>query len=146
MAMEVPPGLAHVLGGGLKPGTDEDAHGCLSGAQIPQPPREGEGLADPPSCGCNWFSSLSLPSLPPTLPVSLCCFCLSLSHPLRIPSPTHPVSVACGSWGHPILLPSLLAWSCLLSRCLPQEVGTWLSLFPDTTGEEAGHSDSWALG
>lgn len=59
-------------------------------------------------------------SLPPC--VSLCCF--SLSYPLRIPALAHPISVACGSWGHPPLLPCLLAWSCLLSRCLPQEVGT----------------------
>lgn len=61
-------------------------------------------------------------SLPPSLRVSLCCF--SLSYPLRIPALAHPISVACGSWGHPPLLPCLLAWSCLLSRCLPQEVGT----------------------
>lgn len=105
--------------GGLGTGTDKrGAHGCLLGSGH-LPPWAGEGLAHSPSCGCNSFSSLSLP---PSLRVSLRCF--SLSCPLRIPSLAHPISVACGSWGHPTLLPCLLAWSCLLSRCLPQEVGT----------------------
>lgn len=115
-----PPGRGRGRGG-LGPGTGEGgAHGCLLGSGH-SPPREGEGLAHLPSCGCNWFSSLSLP---PSLPACFSLLFLSLSYPLRIPSRTHPISVACGSWGHPTLLPCLLAWSCLLSRCLPQEVGT----------------------
>lgn len=92
-------------------------------------PGEGEGLANPHVDVTGFLPSLSLP------PSHSACFSLlflSLSHPLRIPSLTHPTSVACGSWGHPILLPSLLAWPCLLSRCLPQEVGTRLSLLPAT--------------
>lgn len=93
---------------------------------------EGQGLAITPSCGCNWFSSLSLPP-------SLCVFLSAVSGSLcptrcaSLPAPTH------GSWGHSTPLPSLLlAWSCLLSRCLPQEVGTRPapSLLPNTTQRE----------
>ena len=95
---------------------------------------EGQGLAITPSCGCNWFSSLSLP---PSLSV-----CFSLLFPaLSVPPAAQPSlpPPARGSWGHSTLAPSLLlAWSCLLSRCLPQEVGIQLapSLLPNTTQRE----------
>lgn len=120
MAVGGPPDRGPVLGGGLEPGTDL------------RPPQEGEGHVD-----VTGF----LPSLPPSLPssISACSSLLfpCLSHPLCFPALAHPVSVACGFWGHPILLPSpLLAWSCLLSRCLPQEVGTLpvLAARPDIRG------------
>lgn len=88
-AVEGFPGLGRVRGGGLEPGTDEGgAQGCPHGAQDPLPPREGEGLANPPSCRCNWFSSLS-PSLPPSLRVSLCSFCLCPTPCAFLPRPPY---------------------------------------------------------
>lgn len=104
--------------------TPGGAPSCCGGAQHPWPPREGGGPAIPPSCGCNWFSSLSLP---PSLSAHFSSLFLSLSHPPVHPFPPPP----CGSGGTPPSFASLLlAWSCLLSRCLPQEVGTQPVLAP----------------
>lgn len=111
------------------------------------PGREGSGRG-PPSCGCNWFSSLSLPpSLPASLPACLSAVPVSLWATPCAPLPSPTLRLA----GHPLPPPSLLAWSCLLSRCLPQEVGT-RPVPGRTQGEGAAHvrgaggSDSRAPG
>lgn len=91
------------------------------GAHGPWPLWEGGAPTIAPSCGCNWFSSLSLPPLP------LCVFPMFASLPrpcASLPPPTlFLLSAALG--GAPFSrLPFSCTWSCLLSRCLPQEVGT----------------------
>uniref|UniRef100_A0A8C5ZE61 Cytohesin 2 n=1 Tax=Marmota marmota marmota TaxID=9994 RepID=A0A8C5ZE61_MARMA len=86
-------------------------------AQSPQPPWEGEVwpfLSHVDVTGC-------LP-LSPSLSPSACsspCVCLS-APPLRIPS-LPAISVTALGGIPPFRLPSSCTWSCLLSRCLPQE-------------------------
>lgn len=99
------------------PGTDRGGSWLPPGLRA-LASRAGEGLALPPSCGCNWFSSLSLP---PSLRLSS--LFLSVLPPAH-PCPRPPSFCCLWLLGAPPLLPCLLAWSCLLSRCLPQEVGT----------------------
>lgn len=77
---------------------------------------QGEVLA-PPHVDVTGF----LPLSPSPLPVLL----LWLWLPVH-PFPT-PYFCRCGSWGTPSLRLPFHTWSCLLSRCLPQEVGTWFS-------------------
>lgn len=110
MAVEGPPGLGYTLGGGPELGTGAGgALGRLSAVQHPQPSGVGEGQAIPPSCGCNWFSSLSLP---PSL--LLCVFLSAVSVNLcatpcaSLPSPTLRLSGAPHSSAFPsrLVLPA----------------------------------------
>lgn len=123
MSREDPPGLGQTLGSRLGPCTEARGfQGChlglmalgLSGREGPRP--------SPPHVDVTGFlPSLSLSSLS-------ACFSpvfASLSRPCAsLPAPTlFLLSAALG--GAPFSrLPFSCTWSCLLSRCLPQEVGT----------------------
>lgn len=130
-----PPGLGHERGG-LGSGTDKGgAHGCLLGSGH-SPPRAGEGLARPPSCGCNWFSSLSLP---PSLPACFSLLFLSLSVlPPAHSCPRPPYFCCLWLLGAPpsSALPSRLV---LPAFSLSAPGGRYtVSSLPNTTGEGLG--------
>lgn len=132
MAVEGPSGQRHVLGGlELSREVRRYSVAAMVGSQ-PSASLGGRSLATPLPCGCNWLSS-SL-SLPVSLCVFLPCVCLSLPCPCAsLPFPLFLSRLSRLSGGiPPFRLTSSCTWSCLLSRCLPQEVGTWPVLAPHT--------------
>lgn len=139
-----PAGLGHGLGVGWSPALlREVLAAALVGLRTLSPPR---GRAWPILSPVDVTGFLLSPSLPPSLCVSLPV--LSLSHPLRIPSLAHPISVACacGFGGAPFFyLPSRLVLPAFSLSAPGGRYTAALAPRHQTRGGGWG-SGSWALG